>query len=369
MQTVQVDLGDRSYPIRIGHGTLGDFGEAYAALDLGRRTAVVTDSNLPARYLEPVRQSLDAAGVSTVPVTVPAGESHKTLATVDHLCGEFIRAGLDRASCVVALGGGVVGDTAGFAAAVYQRGIDFVQVPTTVLAQVDASVGGKTAVDHALGKNMVGAFHQPRLVYIDTETLFSLPPRELRSGLAEVVKHALIRDPELVDFLERRVGDLLSLEVEPEELDWLIARNCQIKADVVSADEKESGLREILNYGHTVGHALEAATEYRQFRHGEAVSLGMLAVAHIARARGLLGEEAFLRHNTLVSRLGLPGGADAIGVDDLLGRMASDKKTRDGVIRFVLLQSIGHASPANSATRQEVVAGIRYMQGFVPGSR
>jgi len=295
-------------------------------------------------------------------VTVPDGEAHKTLGVLETVYGELIRSGLDRAACIVALGGGVVGDMAGFAAATYLRGVNFVQVPTTVLAQVDASVGGKTAVDHALGKNMIGAFHQPRLVYIDTETLLSLPRRELQSGMAEVVKHGLIRDPGLVDFLEERIEDVMDLEAEPEALDWLIAQNCRIKAGVVEADETEKGLREILNYGHTVGHAVEVVTGYQTYTHGEAVCLGMLAAGKIALDMGLWDQADLDRQNALIRKLGIPAGAEALSVDVLLERMGSDKKVRDGVIRFVLLEGIGRCVSCDTVTTEEMTAGIRYMQ-------
>ncbi len=362
METVTVNLGSRSYPIQIGHGILPDFGTAYVAQGLGKAAAIVTNPTVAAHYLEPVRNSLSEAGVAVTVVTMPDGEAHKTLETARAICGDLIRAGLDRGSCLVTLGGGVVGDTAGFVAATYLRGIDFVQVPTTLEAQVDASVGGKTAVDHPLGKNMIGAFYQPRMVYIDTDTLRSLPRREVVAGMAEVIKHGLIRDPKLVAFLEEKLEAVVDLKIEPEELDWLIAQNCRIKAGVVEADETEKGLREILNYGHTVGHAIEVVTDYRVYKHGEAVCLGMPAAGKIALDKGFWSEADFERQNALIRRLGIPEGAEKLSVNTLLERMESDKKARDGVIRFVLPEAIGRVVSCDSVTRSEMESGIHYMQ-------
>ncbi len=364
METVSVNLGSRSYPIRIGHGILANFGAAYVDRGLGKSAAIVTNPTVAAHYLEPVRNSLSAAEVQVTVVTMPDGEAYKTLETAGTMCGDLIRAGLDRGSCIVALGGGVVGDTAGFVAATYLRGIDFVQVPTTLEAQVDASVGGKTAVDHPLGKNIIGAFHQPRMVYIDTDTLRSLPRREMAAGMTEVIKHGLIRDPELVACLEEKLEALVDLKVAPEEIDGLIAQNCRIKAGVVEADETEAGLREILNYGHTVGHAIEVVTDYRVYRHGEAVRLGMLAAGKIALDKGFWRGADFQRQNALIRRLGVPEGAEHLNVNRLLERMESDKKARSGVIRFVLPEAIGRAVSCDTVTRCEMGAGIRYMQRY-----
>ena len=362
METVTVDLGERSYPIQIGHGILDALGPAYVERGLGKTAAIVTNPTVAKRYLEPVRESLTRAGVSVCVVTMPDGEAHKTLETASSLYGDLIQLGLDRGSCVVALGGGVVGDTAGFLAATYQRGIDYVQVPTTIVSQVDASVGGKTAVDHPLGKNMIGAFHQPRLVFIDTETLATLPERELRAGMAEVIKHGLIRDPDLVTFLEENLDAVVDLEIEPDRLDWLIAQNCRIKAGVVTADETEKGLREILNYGHTVGHAVEVMTNYDTYKHGEAVGLAMIAAGKIALDRGMWTAEEYDRQQGLLQRIGIPKGAKDLPSADLIDRMGRDKKARSGVIRFVLPETIGKVVSCDEVTREEMVAGIRAMQ-------
>lgn len=366
LETVQVDLGSRSYPILIGHGNLSDFGRAYAAEGLGSNAAIVTNPTVARLYLDPVRTGLEAQGVAAIVVEIPDGEEFKTLATAERIYGELIRAGLDRRGCIVALGGGVVGDTAGFVAATYLRGIDFVQVPTTLEAQVDASVGGKTGVDHPLGKNMIGAFYQPKMVFVDTETLATLPRREVVAGMAEVIKHGLIRDETLVQFLEREIEKVADLAIEPEQLVGLIARNCRIKAGVVAADETEAGLREILNYGHTVGHAIEAVTDYTAYKHGEAVMLGMLAAGRIGVIKEFWKPAELQRQNALIERIGIPSGARVLESDRLIARMASDKKARDGVIRFVLPEAIGRAVSCDEVTIEEIEEGIRYMQNCSP---
>jgi 3-dehydroquinate synthase len=362
MEHVEVQLGNRSYPIRIGYGFLGDFGEVYSEMGFPRSVAIVTNPTVADLYLQPIKESLESADCKVSVLTMPDGEQYKTLETAQDLYGGLINSGVDRSSMIVALGGGVVGDTAGFVAATYLRGIDFVQVPTTLESQVDASVGGKTAVDHPLGKNMVGAFHQPRLVYIDTETLMSLPRREVAAGAAEVVKHGIIRDPDLVTFLEDHLESLVALELPPEELVWVIAQNCRIKADVVAADETEKGLREILNYGHTIGHAIEVVTRYQQFKHGEAVCLGMIAAGKIALDRGMWQKSDLDRQTDLLRKLGIPNGAGKLDRLDILDRMGSDKKVRDGVIRFVLPESIGKVVACDTVTRDEILAGIEYMK-------
>jgi len=361
MKIIRTNLGDRSYEIRVGHGILDQVGASYAELGLGAKAAIVTNPTVAALYLKPVRQSLEAAGIDVSVVEVPDGEAYKTLSTVGDIHGELIASGLDRSSCVVTLGGGVVGDMAGFVAATYMRGIDFIQIPTTLEAQVDASVGGKTAVDHANGKNMVGAFHQPRLVLIDTETLFSLHKRDVRSGLAEVIKHGLIRDSQLVSFLDQNMEAVASLEVEPDDLDWLIARNCEIKAAVVEADETEQGLREILNYGHTVGHAIESASDFR-LRHGEAIALGMMAEAKIAVDKGVSNEATLELQNRLLWRTGLGNWDAGVEEADVMALMSSDKKVRDGVIRFVLPQGVGKTIHCDDVTREEIRSSVDYVK-------
>ena len=361
MQNVHVNLGSRSYDILVGHGILSDLGDAYKRLGLGAKAAIVTNTTVAPLYLAPVKESLSAAGVDVHVVTVPDGEAYKTLETVGQIQGELIEAGLDRSSCIVTLGGGVVGDMAGFCAATYMRGIDFVQIPTTLEAQVDASVGGKTAVDHANGKNMIGAFHQPRMVLIDTETLFSLPKRDVRSGLAEVIKHGLIRDDELVDFLSKKMEQVAELEIEADELDWLIAKNCEIKAGVVEADETEKGLREILNYGHTVGHAIESASDFR-LRHGEAIALGMMAEGQIAIEMGVCEAGVIKTQDELIRRTGLGAWDNDVDLDAVMSLMASDKKVRDGVIRFVLLESVGKTVHSDDVPKDHILRAVQEIE-------
>jgi 3-dehydroquinate synthase len=275
----------------------------------------------------------------------------------------MLEAGFGRGAWVVALGGGVVGDLGGFVAASFLRGVDVVQVPTTVLAQVDASIGGKTAVNHPLGKNLIGAFHPPRLVLTDTAALQSLPPAEVASGLAEIVKHGIIRDAELFGFLEERVEDVVDAKLTAHELVWLIARNARIKADVVSADEREGGLRAILNYGHTIGHAIEAATSYKRYRHGEAVLLGMIAAGELAARRGLWESSADReRHDGLIERLGIPAGVGDVDAATITERTKADKKRVGGRHRFVLARRIGAVDIVDGIDDDQVRATIDALQ-------
>ncbi|MSS69876.1 MAG: 3-dehydroquinate synthase [Candidatus Latescibacteria bacterium] len=365
MRTVQVNLGDISYPIHVGYGLLKDLGALYRERNLGRRVAVVTDSVVAGHHLRAAVESLSAAGIEVCEVTIPAGEVHKTLDAVKIVYDALVDARLDRGSALVALGGGVVGDVGGFAAATFLRGIDFVQVPTTIVSQVDASVGGKTGVDHRGGKNLIGAFHQPRLVCVDTSLLRTLPEREIRAGLAEVIKHAVIRDEVMFALLEACLEDIVEMQLAPDETDALIARNCRIKAEVVQADPFErTGLRAILNYGHTVGHAIEAATDYGVYLHGEAVLLGMASAGKIALDRGLWPGEDFDRQARLLKRLGIPPGLGRIPTEKILERMKSDKKARDGVLTFILPTRIGGVTTSRDVTPEEVLAGIEYAKGL-----
>jgi 3-dehydroquinate synthase len=361
MPTIHVNLGLRSYDILVGHGILDRIGAEYARLNLGAKAAIVTNPTVSALYLSLVQNSLEDSGIEVHVVTVPDGEKYKTLDTVGAIHGKLMKAGLDRTSCVVTLGGGVIGDMAGFVAATYMRGINFVQIPTTLEAQVDASVGGKTAVDHESGKNMVGAFYQPRFVLIDTGTLLSLDKRDVRSGLAEVIKHGLIRDQALVDFLDEKMEQVAELEIEADDLDWLIARNCEIKAGVVEADETEKGLREILNYGHTVGHAIESASSFR-LRHGEAIALGMMAEARIAVEKGICEEDTLTLQNALLKRTGLGVWSRDVRQSAVIELMASDKKAREGVIRFVLLEGVGRVIHSDDVSASEIAAGLAYVK-------
>jgi 3-dehydroquinate synthase len=344
MQTLTVELGSRSYPIHVGRGLLAQ-GRLIAERLPQPRAAIVTDETVGPLYLEPLRTSLAAQGVATIDVVVPDGETHKNWQTLNAIFDALLASRCERSTTVIALGGGVVGDLAGFAAATYQRGVPFVQVPTTLLAQVDSSVGGKTGINHPAGKNMIGAFHQPLAVIADTATLDSLPERELRAGLAEVIKYGLIRDAEFFAWLERNIEGLLARD--PEALAFAIARSCRNKAEIVAEDERESGMRALLNLGHTFGHAIEAGMGYGAWLHGEAVAAGMVLAADLSARLGLLPEADVGRVADLVRRAGLPVIAPALGAARFLELMAVDKKVEAGSIRFVVLEAIGKASLRN----------------------
>lgn len=356
MATVAVALKDRSYEIRIGSGTLPALGEACRKLDLGPKAAVVTNPTVAAWYLAPVVRSLEKAGLAVSAFEVPDGERYKHLAWVARLYDHLVAERFDRGCFLVALGGGVIGDLAGFAAATYLRGIPFVQVPTTVVAQVDSSVGGKTGVNHPSGKNLIGAFHQPRLVHADLDVLATLPRRELLSGIAEVVKYGVIADAGFFAYLERHVEPILALN--GTALARVVKRCCEVKAQVVAEDERETtGRRAILNYGHTVGHALEAVTRYRRYRHGEAVAIGMVAAARMSVALGRLAADAAAAVERLLIRFGLPTALPArVSRDALLAAMGLDKKARAGSIRMILPDRIGHVDLVALSPRE--VAGL-----------
>lgn len=340
MQSLTVGLGDRSYPIHVGRGLL-DRGELVRDRIPRPRAAVVTNTTVGPLYLDRFRRALGAAGIDSMAVVLPDGEAHKDWATLNRVFDELLAARCERTTAVVALGGGVIGDLAGFAAATYQRGVPFVQIPTTLLAQVDSSVGGKTAVNHPLGKNMIGAFYQPRLVLADTGTLDTLPDRELRAGVAEVIKYGLIRDPEFLAWLESNVERLLARD--PEALDFAILRSCRNKAEVVAADERESGERALLNLGHTFGHAIETAMGYGKWLHGEAVAAGSVLAADLSRRLGFIGEPDLQRVVDLFRRAGLPVRSPDLGAERWLDLMGHDKKVEGGRIRFVLLRALGRA--------------------------
>ncbi len=363
MRSIEVGLEERGYSIRVGSGILPQLGRHCRDLELGSRVAVISDEVVAKSYLRPVVSSLEEVGFQVLEVVFSGGETAKSLEAADSkVFAPMIAAELDRSAWVLALGGGVVGDLAGFVAATFLRGIAYVQVPTTIVAQVDASIGGKTAVNHRLGKNLIGAFHQPRMVYIDTQVLRTLPRREVVAGLAEIVKHGLIRDEELFEFMEEHLDEVLTMEFEPEMRDWLIARNAEIKVAVVEADEKEGGLRAILNYGHTIGQAIEAATGYRRYRHGEAVILGMIGAGEIALRKGLWSEAERRRQDDLLERLGVPTGLAAVSGDLIFGRTRADKKRQGGKSRFVLARRIGEVEIVDGVEDEVVRAGVRYVQ-------
>jgi 3-dehydroquinate synthase len=341
MQTLSVALGERSYPIHIGAGLLGD-ARLYAPHVKGRRVAVVTNPVVAPLLLESVRRALEEAGARVVPVLVEDGEQAKGWPGLDRVIDALLAAQLGRDSLIAALGGGVVGDLAGFAAAVYQRGIPFIQLPTTLLAQVDSSVGGKTAINHARGKNMVGAFHQPLAVIADVASLDTLPERELRAGIAEVIKHGFILDLQFIGWLETNIGKLLARD--RAALEYAVQRSCELKAQVVAADEREAGLRAILNFGHTFGHAIEAGAGYGEWLHGEAVGTGMVMAAELSARAGTLSRADAERVKRLIERAGLPMRGPNLGMERYLELMQVDKKAAAGKVRFILLEGLGRAT-------------------------
>jgi len=342
---LHVDLGARSYPILIGTGLLGEC-ERWASCIHGPVAAVVTNETIAALYLNQALASLQAIGKRCIPIILPDGEQFKTLAVLNQIFDALLSARCDRKTTLVALGGGVIGDMTGFAAATYQRGVDFVQVPTTLLAQVDSSVGGKTGINHPLGKNMIGAFHQPRAVLMDLNTLESLPPRELSAGLAEVIKHGAIADPVFFSWLEDNMEALRRCDVTL--LQHAVLRSCEIKAEVVRQDEREGGLRAILNFGHTFGHAIEAGLGYGVWLHGEAVGAGMVQAAELSRELGLIDSGVVARLRSLVEAAGLPVAPPVFTTETWLELMAIDKKADGGKIRFVLLERLGAVTVRNA---------------------
>jgi 3-dehydroquinate synthase len=357
VERIDVSLGDRSYPIYIGAGLVGDralVGDAVPA----HQVLIVTNDIVAPLYLEPLREALGDRNVDVL--VLPDGEQHKTLATFSTIIDRLVAARFHRDACLAALGGGVVGDITGFAAACYQRGIDFIQVPTTLLAQVDSSVGGKTAVNHPRAKNMIGAFYQPSAVLADTDTLGTLPRRELAAGLAEVVKYGLILDRELFEWLEEHVEELVGLDAMG--LRHAIRRSCEIKAAVVAEDERERGNRALLNLGHTFGHALESLGGYTRWLHGEAVAIGTALAARTSVSLGWLTPDDCTRIESLLARAGLPTRADGIGPEELLERMQLDKKAGRTGLKLVLLRDIGRAvivpSPEASVLRGALATSL-----------
>ena len=346
-----VDLGDRAYPIHIGTGLLED-ARVYAPHVKGRLAAVVTNVTVAPLYAERVEAALQAAGARTLRVELPDGEEHKNWRTLDRIFAELLEAQADRRTIVVALGGGVVGDMAGFAASTYQRGVPHLQVPTTLLAQVDSSVGGKTAINHPLGKNMVGTFHQPAAVIVDTGTLATLPEREYAAGLAEVVKYGAIVDLEFLGWLEQHAPQLVARD--PAALAHAIRRSCEIKADVVARDERESGVRALLNFGHTFGHAIESAAGYGTWLHGEGVAMGMALAARFSVRQGRIAAADAERLERLLARMGLPVRSPAFPLDTWLEYMGRDKKNENGRITLILLERLGHAVVVRDAQEKEL---------------
>lgn len=355
--TITVDLADRSYPIYVGSDIYELFGQAFQRHCPARRAVIVTDENVGPLYGQAVSHSLQSVGVETHLMAFGAGEASKRMAVAEVLYDKFFDLAIERADVVVALGGGVVGDLAGFIAATFKRGLNYVQVPTTLLAMVDSSVGGKTGINHTRGKNMIGAFHQPKLVFADVKALQTLEPRELGCGLAETVKHAVIRDGEFFGLLESKTQEIQRLA--GEFMVELVARNCRIKAAVVTADECEAGLRGILNLGHTIGHTFETVLTNCDYHHGEAVSLGMVGAVRLALGRGLLDERSVSSIIKLLEAFGLPVSVDKkLPVDAMYKAMLQDKKVKAGKINFVLPTGIGSCTFANDLAESEIKTAI-----------
>ena len=363
---VSVNLGTQSYSVVVEAGALGSVGERLRAVVGGRRAALLTDAGIRRLHGAPVIASLEGAGFLVTVIEVPEGETAKTLAVAEYCWDRLLAAGLDRSSTVLGLGGGAVGDLAGFVAATYMRGLNFVTLPTTILAQVDASVGGKTAIDHPKAKNLIGAFHQPRLVIVDPAVVRTLPDREFRSGLAEVVKHGIVLERAYFDEVERDRYRLLGRDLPV--LERIIGGSCRLKAAVIERDpEEKSDLRFALNYGHTVGHALEAATGFTRWTHGEAVALGIVAEARLARRLKLADDATVAPQERLLASLGLPVHVGTVDVEAVLGAITHDKKARDGRVPFVLAPRLGEFKVVRDVPPDDVRAVLHELAGEARG--
>ena len=352
MKTLDVALGERSYPVHIGAGLLAQAGTLVRPRLSAPRTVIVTNPTVASHWLAPLRESFSAEGIASETIVIPDGEAHKTLTTLNDVLTRLLELRAERSTTIVALGGGVVGDIAGFAAAIYQRGMPFVQVPTTLLAQVDSSVGGKTGINHPLGKNMIGAFYQPGTVLIDPECLATLPERELAAGIAEVVKYGAIRDAAFFDWLEANMDALCRRD--PDAMVHAIATSCAIKAAIVAADERETGERALLNFGHTFGHAIEAGLGFGTWLHGEAVAAGMVMAAELSARMQLASAHDATRLRSLLQRANLPVQAPPLGAERYLELMRHDKKVRSGAIRFILLRALGDAFVTSDVDEMEL---------------
>ena len=340
MQTLTVGLGERSYPIHIGSGLLGR-AELLRPYLPRKRATIVTNTTVAPLYLAALQQTLQSIDINSVPIILPDGEEYKNSATLNLIYDALLTNRCERTTPLIALGGGVIGDMTGYAAATYLRGVPFIQIPTTLLAQVDSSVGGKTGINHPLGKNMIGAFYQPQLVLADTATLNTLPDNELAAGIAEVIKYGLIRDLPFFGWLEQNIDKLLVRDTAT--LQYAIARSCQNKAEVVAADERESGERALLNLGHTFGHAIESGMGYGNWLHGDGVAAGTVMAADLSQRLGWLSAQDVIRVRNLLKRAKLPVVAPDLGTGKYLELMGLDKKVEAGKMRFVLLKEIGHA--------------------------
>lgn len=356
MRTLTVDLNHRSYPIHIGTNLLGR-AELLLPTLAQKRAAIVTNTTVAPLYLDALKRTLDDAGIATFSIILPDGERYKNWETLNLIYDALLENRCERSTTVIALGGGVIGDITGFAAATYLRGVPFIQIPTTLLSQVDSSVGGKTGINHPLGKNMIGAFYQPKLVLADTGTLNTLPDRELKAGIAEIIKYGLIRDISFFEWLENNMAALLARE--PDALGQAISRSCENKAIVVARDERESGERALLNLGHTFGHAIENAMGYGNWLHGEAVAAGTILAARLSQKLGTLASEDVERIARLFERAGLPTASPDIGIERYIQLMELDKKVEGGKMRFIVLDAIGKASVRSDVSRDDLSFALK----------
>jgi 3-dehydroquinate synthase len=357
MEKIRVELGERSYDIHIGSDMLGELGKKVMDFKFSR-VALISNPTVYGLYGGTLLKALKENRQDVSAVIIPDGEGYKDLLWAYYIYGELLKRKLDRASAIIAIGGGVIGDIAGFVASTYMRGVSFIQVPTTLLAQVDSSVGGKTGVNHPLGKNMIGAFYQPRLVWSDVSTLRTLPKREFLAGMSEVIKYGVIWDERLFRYLEENRTKILDLE--KEALTHIIKRSCEIKAEVVSKDEREGGLRAVLNYGHTIGHAIETATGYTTYIHGEAVAIGMHSAARLALSLGMMDKSAVERIRSLIVSYELPAEVPPdLGPEKLLSSMQLDKKAVAGKMKFVLPEKIGSVKTLNVDDKAMIIGSMR----------
>lgn len=360
MKIVNVDLKERSYPIYIEEGCLDKIGEFLQKHYKGTRTAIITDSIVKNYYSSIVEKSIKEKGFEVDFIEMPPGENFKTLSVLESVYDSLIKRNFSRDCIIISLGGGVVGDLAGFAAATFLRGVCFVQIPTTLIAQTDSSVGGKVAVNHRLGKNLIGAFYQPIFVLIDPLVLKTLVPRELNAGMSEVIKYGAIMDETFFGFINENFEILRDLE-DMEKMEYVILRSCEIKAEVVAEDEKESGLRRILNFGHTIGHAIESLTDYKIYLHGEAITLGMIAAGWISKRIGILEQEKFLRLENLLKKLNIKSNFKKEDKENLLKAIARDKKVKSGKIHFVLLEDIGNTTIRSDISDDVIMEAFEYI--------
>lgn len=352
MKRLKVDLGERSYDILIGHALLPKMGEVVSSLSISGRVVIVTNPSINRLYGKALSENLLQQGLQALTFVVPEGEAHKSLQQAEKLYDQLVEFNCGRDSLLIALGGGVIGDLTGFVAATWLRGVPYIQVPTTLLSQVDSSVGGKTAVNHPRGKNLIGAFYQPKLVVIDLDTLKSLPIEEFRAGMAEIIKYGVIEDPELFAFLEKNAQKILAQDSQC--LQHIIETSCSIKARVVEKDEKESRFRMVLNFGHTLGHAIEALTNYSRFKHGEAVAIGMTFAARLSRFQGKCGEETVKRIEALIEKCGLPTRLPDFPPERYIESMYLDKKAADKKIRFILVKELGSVEIVDAVPEKDL---------------